>query len=163
MRFLLWHCLVGWLPFGWFLNTIAKVDPDHLVSICIQLQFEISRLMNLIFSVFQTWIYRLQFKLGKKLENYKNQMQIDREIREKFFWESWHLAVSYHYFLRLTFIMAPFIKSLIILSESCLMNWWNLLKNSCRILPPPPSIYNIPALLACDQGWTFYYLLFLFT
>ena len=61
------------------------------------LQFEISSLMNCIFSLFQTWIFyqatagrKIQFNLGKipvhqtwyfKLDNCKNQVQIVKELR----------------------------------------------------------------------------------
>ena len=65
----------------------------HLIFAIIQ--FKISNLMNWIFSLFQTWILqatagrKIQFKIEKKnpvhqtwyfkLENCKNQVQIDRE------------------------------------------------------------------------------------
>ena len=69
------------------------LPPIHLHLIFAILQIEISSLMNLIFSLFPTEILqatagrKIQFKLGKnpvyqtryfKLENCKNQVQIDR-------------------------------------------------------------------------------------
>ena len=123
------------------------------------LQFEISSLMNLIFQC----ISNLNTVQTRKKTRRITECFI-REIREKFFWESWHLAVSCHYFLRLTFI-----QSLIILSESCLMNSCNLLKHSCQILPNfTPStlkwtILDILHIALCphDQEWRPIYL-FLF-
>jgi hypothetical protein len=70
--------------------------PIYLDLIFTILQFEISSLMNLSFSLFQTGILqatagrKIQFQLGKnpvyetryfKLENCKNQVQIDRGQR----------------------------------------------------------------------------------
>ena len=76
----------------WDFLTFSRLiePPIYLYLIFLILQFEISCLMNLIFSIFQTWILQatagriIQFKLGKKnlihqtryfkLENCKNQV-----------------------------------------------------------------------------------------